>query len=45
MKKANNVVVLMTTATEEEAHTIAELLLNQRKAVYVNTVPGVNSLF
>ncbi len=38
-------VVLITTATEEEAHNIAELLLNQRMAACVNIVPRVDSLF
>ncbi len=38
-------VVLITTATEEEAHNIAELLLNERKAACVNIVPRVDSLF
>ncbi len=33
MKEASEVVVLITTGAEEEAHSIAELLLNQRKAV------------
>ena len=45
MKEANKVVVLITTATEEEAHKIAELLVNQRKAACVNIVSRVNSLF
>jgi len=44
MNKASNV-VLITTATEEEAHSIAKLLLNQRKAACVNIVPRVDSLF
>ena len=45
MKEASKVVVLITTATEEEAHRIAELLLNQRKVACVNIVPRENSLF
>ena len=45
MKEASKVVVLITTATETEAHNIAELLLNQRKAACVNIVPRVDSLF
>ncbi|GAH77364.1 unnamed protein product [marine sediment metagenome] len=45
MKEANKVLVLITTATEEEAHKIAELLLNQRKVACVNIVPRVDSLF
>ena len=38
-------VVLITTATEEEARNIAELLLNEKKAACVNIVPRVGSLF
>ena len=45
MKEASNVVVLITTATKEEAHSITELLLNQKKAAGVNIVPRVDSLF
>ena len=44
-KESGNIVVLITTATEEEAHRIAELLVKQRKTACVNIVPGVNSLF
>ena len=45
MKEASPVVVMITTETEEEAHRIAGLLVNQRKAACVNIVPGVDSLF
>ena len=45
MKEASKVVVLITTASEQEARSIAELLLNQRKAACVNILPGINSLF
>jgi periplasmic divalent cation tolerance protein len=45
MKKADKVVVLITTSSEEEAHKIAGLLVNRRKAACVNIVPGVDSLF
>ena len=45
MKEASQVVVLITTATEEEARSIAELLLNQSKAACINIVPRVDSLF
>jgi periplasmic divalent cation tolerance protein len=45
MKEASKVVVLITTANEEEARKIAELLLDQRKAACVNIVPRVDSLF
>jgi len=44
-KETGKIVVLITTATEDEAHRIAEILVKQRKAVCVNIVPGVNSLF
>jgi periplasmic divalent cation tolerance protein len=37
--------VLITTATEAEAHRITELLLNQKKAVCVNIVRGLSSHF
>ncbi|MBA7653903.1 Divalent-cation tolerance protein CutA [subsurface metagenome] len=45
MKESSKVVILITTATEEEARSIAELLLNQRKAACINIVPRVDSLF
>ncbi len=45
MKEASHVVVLITTATEEEAHSIADLLLNQGKVACVNIMPRVDSLF
>ena len=45
MKEASRVVILTTAANEEEAHSIAELLLNQRTAACINVVPGVDSLF
>jgi periplasmic divalent cation tolerance protein len=38
-------VVLVTTASREEAERIARLLLDQRKVACVNIVPGVQSLF
>ncbi len=38
-------VILITTATEEEAQNIADRLLNQRMAACVNIVPRVRSLF
>jgi len=38
-------VVLITAGSEEEAHKIAELLVNEKKAAYVNIVPEVDSLF
>ena len=45
MKEPANIVVFITTATEDEAHRIAQLLVNQRKAACVNIVPRVDSLF
>lgn len=45
MEEAGPVVVMITTADEEEAHRIAELLVNQRKVACVNIVPRVDSLF
>lgn len=45
MEEASEIVVLITTGSEEEAHSIADLLLNQRKAACVNVVLRVDSLF
>lgn len=45
MKKADKVVVLITTSSEEEALKIAESLVNGKKAACVNIVPRVDSLF
>ena len=44
-KEAGEIIILITTSTEEEAHHIAHLLLNQRKAACINIVPGIDSLF
>ena len=44
-KEVGEIVVLVTTSGKEEAHKIAELLLNKRKAACVNIVPEVDSLF
>ena len=44
-KETGKIVVLITTATEDEAHRIAEILVKQRKAACVNIVPEVQSLF
>ena len=38
-------VLLATAGNSEEAHKIAEVLLNQRKAACVNIVPKVSSFF
>ena len=45
MKEASEIVILITTEAEEEAHKIAALLLNQRRVACVNIVPRVDSLF
>ena len=45
MKQAGAIVIFVTTSTEEEAHSIAELLLGQKKAACVNIVPRVESSF
>ncbi|OGO03064.1 MAG: hypothetical protein A2Y59_06430 [Chloroflexi bacterium RBG_13_52_14] len=41
----NSIVVLITTGSEQEAHKIARLLIEERKAACVNIVPGVDSVF
>ena len=45
MEQIANVVIFITTSTDEEAQKIAEVLLNQRKAACINIVPRVSSLF
>jgi periplasmic divalent cation tolerance protein len=45
MDKEDNVVIFITTGTDEEAHKIANMLLNKRKAACVNILPRVSSLF
>ena len=45
MKGLNEIVIFVTTGAKEEAHEIAELLLDQRKAACVNIVARVDSLF
>ncbi|MFO7995625.1 MAG: divalent-cation tolerance protein CutA [Dehalococcoidia bacterium] len=45
MKETDKIVLLITTSGEEEAHKIAELLVDRKKAACVNIVPRVNSLF
>ena len=45
MKGTDSIVVLITAGSEEEAHKIAEALVNDRKAACVNIVAGVDSLF
>ncbi len=45
MKETGKVVIFVTTSTEAEAHSIAELLLGHKKAACVNIVPRVDSSF
>ena len=45
MEKPAYIVLLITTNSSEEAHKIAEMLLDQRKVACVNIVPKVSSLF
>jgi len=45
MKETGKIVIFVTTASEQEAHKIADLLLSRRKAACVNIVPGVDSSF
>ena len=45
MEKEANVVIFITTGTDEEAHRIANMLLNKRKVACVNVLPKVRSLF
>jgi periplasmic divalent cation tolerance protein len=45
VKKTDKIIVLITASSEEEAHKIAESLVNRRKAACVNIVPSVDSLF
>jgi len=45
VEKQSKIVILITTSSAEEAHRIADQLLNQRKAACVNIIPRVDSLF
>jgi periplasmic divalent cation tolerance protein len=45
VKKTDRIIVLITTSSEEEAHKIAESLVNRKKAACVNIMPRVDSLF
>jgi len=45
VKKTDRIIVLITAGSEEEAHKIAESLVNGKKAACVNIVPRVDSLF
>lgn len=45
MEEFTYIVLFITASNGEEAHKIAEVLLNQRKVACVNIVPRVSSLF
>lgn len=45
MTDLNAVVIFITTANDNEATVIAELLLNKRRIACVNVVPKINSIF
>jgi periplasmic divalent cation tolerance protein len=45
VKGTDRIIVFITAGSEEEAHKIAELLVNGKKAACVNIVPKVDSLF
>jgi len=45
MNEPSEIIIFITAATNEEAHRIADLLLNERKAACVNIVPRISSLF
>jgi periplasmic divalent cation tolerance protein len=45
VKGTDRIVVLITAGSEEEAHKIAESLVNEKKAACVNIVPRVDSVF
>jgi periplasmic divalent cation tolerance protein len=45
MKQTDRIIVLITAGSKEEAHKIAQLLVNERKAACVNIVPAVESRF
>lgn len=45
MDSTANIIILITTANDAEAHRIATVLLEGKKAACVNIIAGVNSLF
>ncbi|RLB26785.1 MAG: divalent-cation tolerance protein CutA [Deltaproteobacteria bacterium] len=45
MENRENVVIFITTGTDDEARRIANMLLNQKKVACVNILPKVRSLF
>ena len=45
MEISEHIIIIITANDAEEAHNIAELLLEQRLAACVNIVPNINSSF
>jgi len=45
MKNHENVVIFITTGTDEEAHEVAGALLKNRHAACVNILPKISSIF
>ena len=45
MKEPSEIIIFITAGTKKEAHRIADLLLNERKAACVNIVPRISSVF
>jgi periplasmic divalent cation tolerance protein len=45
MKQTGAIVIFVTTGSEDEAHRVAVHLLGRKKAVCINIVPRVDSLF
>jgi len=45
MENEENVVIYITTGTDEEAREVAQVLLEKRKAACVNILPRVSSIF
>ena len=43
--EADQSVIIITASTEQEANSIARLLVEQRKAACANVIPGIHSLF
>ena len=44
-KEQDKIIILVTTSSEKEAHSIANLLLKQKKAACVNIIPKRSSFF
>ena len=45
MRGQDKIVILITTGSEKEARSIADMLLDRRKAACINIIPRVDSLF